>query len=80
VQTATPHRQLQEGSTPPPGCSRYSISIKKPLGLVLEQNATGVITVAEISPEGSAAKTGLVAVVSEASSQSAHNAARGRLL
>lgn len=49
----------------PPGCSRYSISIKKPLGIVLEQNKdTGVITVAEISPEGNAAKTGLVAVVS----------------
>lgn len=49
----------------PPGCSRYSISIKKPLGIVLEQNKdTGVITIAEISPEGNAAKTGLVAVVS----------------
>jgi hypothetical protein len=49
----------------PPGCSRYSISIKKPLGLVLEQNKdTNVITVAEITPEGNAAKTGLVAVVS----------------
>lgn len=49
----------------PPGCSRYSISIKKPLGLVLEQNKqTGVITIAEISPEGNAAKTGLVSVVS----------------
>jgi hypothetical protein len=30
----------------PPGCSRYSISIKKPLGLVLEQNKqSGIITV-----------------------------------
>jgi hypothetical protein len=49
----------------PQGCSRYSISIKKPLGLVLEQNKdTGVIVVAEIAPEGNAAKTGLVAVVS----------------
>jgi len=49
----------------PPGCSRYSISVKKPLGLVLEQNKdTGVITIVEIAPEGNAAKTGLVAVVS----------------
>lgn len=49
----------------PPGCSRYSISIKKPLGLVLEQNKdTNVITIADITPEGNAAKTGLVAVVS----------------
>lgn len=47
----------------PPGCSRYSISVKKPLGLVLEQNKdTGVITIVEIAPEGNAAKTGLVAV------------------
>jgi hypothetical protein len=51
----------------PPGCARYSISLKKPLGLVLEQNKdTGVITIAEIAPEGNAAKTGLVAVVSTA--------------
>jgi hypothetical protein len=50
----------------PPGCSRYSISIKKPLGLVLEQNKeTGVITVVSIAPESNAAKTGLVAVVSK---------------
>jgi hypothetical protein len=34
----------------PPGCSRYSISIKKPLGLVLEQNKqSGVITVVRMS-------------------------------
>lgn len=34
----------------PPGCSRYSISIKKPLGLVLEQNkSSGIITVVSSS-------------------------------
>ncbi len=29
----------------PPGCSRYSISIKKPLGIILEQRSTGGIYV-----------------------------------
>jgi hypothetical protein len=42
----------------PPGCSRYSISIKKPLGIVLEENKdSGVITVVSwglrrVGPEG----------------------------
>jgi hypothetical protein len=29
----------------PPGCSRYTVQLKKPLGLVLEQNNTGNIYV-----------------------------------
>lgn len=59
------HHASNHPQAVPPGCSRYSISLKKPLGLVLEQNKdTGVITIAEIAPEGNAAKTGLVAVVS----------------
>lgn len=48
---------------PPRGCSRYSVSLKKPLGLVLEQDSAGRITIAEIAPEGAADKTGLCAVV-----------------
>ncbi|KAF8068450.1 Mpp7 [Scenedesmus sp. PABB004] len=47
----------------PPGCSRYVVELKKPLGIVLEQDkATGVITVADVAPDGSAARTGLVAI------------------
>ena len=34
--------------TPPPGCSRYEIRVKKPLGLVLEEDKAGNIFVAEI--------------------------------
>ena len=34
----------------PPGCSRYSLSLKKPLGIIFEQwRDTGLITVAEVS-------------------------------
>eukprot|EP00879_Flechtneria_rotunda_P010767 GHRR01011250.1.p1 GENE.GHRR01011250.1~~GHRR01011250.1.p1 ORF type:complete len:191 (+),score=35.41 GHRR01011250.1:62-634(+) len=61
VQTITSDSQADIGI--PSGCSRYSISVKKPLGLVLEQNKeTGSITVVELHPEGNAAKTGLVSV------------------
>ena len=46
-----------------PGCSRYSVSLSKPLGIVLEENkTTGTITVAEIVPGGSAEKDGTVGV------------------
>jgi hypothetical protein len=34
--------------TPPPGCSRYSIEVRRPLGLVLEEDKSGSIYVAEI--------------------------------
>lgn len=61
-----------EGSdTPPPGCSRYEIRIKKPLGLVLEEKKSGGIFVAEIVPDGNAAKTGLVNVGDQLVSTSA---------
>ncbi|WIA30540.1 hypothetical protein OEZ86_000623 [Tetradesmus obliquus] len=63
TQAAATSSSQPDANDIPPGCSRYSISIKKPLGLVLEQNkSSGIITVAEISPEGGAARTGLVAV------------------
>ena len=49
--------------SPPPGCSRYTVSLTKPLGLVLEQQTEGgPIVVAEITHDGAAAKTGLVSV------------------
>lgn len=62
VEVSTSTSQADD-SVIPPGCSRYSVSLKKPLGIVLEQKKdTGIITVVEISPEGSAARTGQVSV------------------
>lgn len=47
----------------PSGCSRYSVSLGKPLGLVLEENkSTGTIVVAEIVPGGNAEKSGAISV------------------
>lgn len=57
-------RPMPHVQGPPPGCSRYTVKLRKPLGLVLQQDAsTNNITVAEVTPEGAAAKTGLVGVV-----------------
>ena len=45
----------------PRGCSRYSVALSKPLGIVLEENSvTGAITVAELVPEGNADTSGKV--------------------
>ena len=47
---------------PPAGCERIRVSLKKPLGLVLEQNKTSLdIFVVEVMPDGSAAKDGRIA-------------------
>jgi hypothetical protein len=46
----------------PPNCTRYTIKVPKPIGIVLEQTASGLIRVAEISETGSAARTGKVSV------------------
>lgn len=37
--------------------SRFTVSLKKPLGLILEEAADGSIRVAEVTPEGAAAKS-----------------------
>ena len=50
---------------PPPGCTRYTINILRPLGLVLEEKKEGGIYVGEIVEDGNAAKTGLVNVGDE---------------
>lgn len=43
---------------PPPGCARYTVELRKPLGFVLEQKSEGSgIFVAAITPGGSADKT-----------------------
>lgn len=47
----------------PLGCSRYTVQLKKPMGLVLEQDSkTGNIFVVEIKPDGSAARDGRLSV------------------
>jgi C-terminal processing protease CtpA/Prc len=47
----------------PAGCSRYTVSLGKPLGLVLEERkATGSIVVAEIVPGGNAEKSGVISI------------------
>lgn len=51
-----------DGDTAPPGCSRYEVRIKKPLGLVLEEDKTGKIFVVEIIEDSNAAKAGLISV------------------
>lgn len=51
---------FEENATPPPGCSRYTVNIKKPLGLVFEQDTkTLVVRVAELSPDGAAERAGV---------------------
>uniref|UniRef100_A0A7S1J6Z2 PDZ domain-containing protein n=1 Tax=Eutreptiella gymnastica TaxID=73025 RepID=A0A7S1J6Z2_9EUGL len=45
-----------------PGCMRYKVTLKKPMGLVLEEDTNGGIWVAEIVPEGNADKDGTVKV------------------
>jgi hypothetical protein len=51
---------FEESAVPPAGCSRYTVNIKKPLGLVLEQDTkTLVLRVAALSPEGAAERAGV---------------------
>lgn len=44
----------------PPNCARYTVNIPKPLGLVMEETASGLIRVAEILSGGNAERTGLI--------------------
>lgn len=46
----------------PPGCSRYAVIIKKPLGMYLETDKQGNIFVAELIPGGAAEASGLINV------------------
>ena len=46
----------------PPGCARYEVKLKRPLGLVLEEDKQGNIFVVEIVEDGNASKAGLVNV------------------
>jgi predicted metalloprotease with PDZ domain len=58
--TALSTADFEETASPPPGCSRYTVNIKKPLGLVLEQDTkTLVLRVAELSPDGAAQRAGV---------------------
>lgn len=44
----------------PPGCSRFKVELSKPLGVVLEEDKSGNIFVAELVKDGNADKSGLV--------------------
>ncbi len=55
----------------PAGCERIRLSLKKPLGLVLEANTAGEIYVVDVVPEGSAAKDGRIEVGDQLISTSA---------
>ncbi len=46
----------------PPGCARYAVELKKPLGMYLANDANGNIFVEEIVPGGAADKCGLIGV------------------
>lgn len=63
--TATSSSSDEEGEKVPTGCSRYTVSISKPLGIVLEERKEGGIIVAELVENGNAAATGLVSVGDE---------------
>lgn len=52
----------ENGDKPPPGCSRISVEIGRPLGLVLEEDVNGNIFVAEVAKEGNAEKLGVIDV------------------
>lgn len=48
---------------PPPGCARYSVTLSKPLGLVLEENkSAGTIVVADVVEGGNAERSGEITV------------------
>mmetsp|Transcript_15930 Transcript_15930/g.34534 ORF Transcript_15930/g.34534 Transcript_15930/m.34534 type:complete len:191 (+) Transcript_15930:68-640(+) len=56
----------------PPGCRRYQVSLSRPLGLLLEEKKNGEIYVAEIVPDSSAARSGVISVGDILISTSAH--------
>ncbi|KAI8473958.1 MAG: hypothetical protein J3K34DRAFT_409080 [Monoraphidium minutum] len=56
-------RAAAEDTGPPPGCARYTVELRKPLGIVLEQKGTsGGIFVVSITPDSNAFKTGQMTV------------------
>ena len=49
-----------EDANIPANCSRVSVEVRKPLGLILEEDGLGGIVVVEVVPEGNCAKTKLI--------------------
>ncbi len=57
------HAEATDDEEPvPPGCARYAVELKKPLGMYLANDANGNIFVEEIVPGGAADKCGLIGV------------------
>lgn len=52
--------QYSEDDDIPANCSRYKVKLSKPLGLVLEEDRSGAIFVAEVLPGGNAERLGLI--------------------
>ncbi|ABO99723.1 predicted protein [Ostreococcus lucimarinus CCE9901] len=46
----------------PPGCARYAVELKKPLGMFLANDKNGNIFVEELVPGGAAEQSGLISV------------------
>lgn len=44
----------------PEGCSRYTVELSRPLGLVLEERSSGEIFVGDVPAGGQAAREGMV--------------------
>jgi len=44
---------------PPGGNNRFTVTLKKPLGIVLEEAASGIILVADVAAESAAEKAGV---------------------
>lgn len=57
VQQSTSATCVATSSVDGSAYSRFTVSLKKPLGLILEEAADGSIRVAEVTPEGAAAKS-----------------------
>ena len=57
---STPSEGGEQDDAIPANCTRVSVEVKKPLGLILEEDGLGGIVVVEVVSEGNSAKTKLI--------------------